>query len=340
MKPILIDALYINSGGGLSILQRLIKGLGESGLSFVLIRDIRCSKLEFEEYAIKVIEMPPSLRQRHEFYKSHKDEFHSVLCFGNIPPSIKMPCKVHTYFHNLSILTPPNSYSKKRVLLFALKRLVIKYCSRNTDTWIVQTWNTENVLKDTIGAHKKAFYIFPIFNLPKIHIQSPTSLRTEYLFVGDYTYSKGHDVLLSAWEKLYAMGKSFVLNLTVNRTPATEPFYKKMETAIKAGVPIVNHGFVPFEKVCDLYARSKAIVYPSLLESLGLGIVEGISAGCDVIISDLPFAHSICKPSETFNPRDENSIVDAILRYEQGISPKSVLTIKDSLNELIELIQS
>ena len=136
------------------------------------------------------------------------------------------------------------------------------------------------------------------------------------------------------------MGKSLVLNLTVNRTPATEPFYEKMETAIKAGVPIVNHGVVPFERVCDLYARSKAIVYPSLLESLGLGIVEGISAGCDVIISDLPFAHSICKPSETFDPQNEDSIVEAVLRYEQGNSPKSILTIKDCLHELIELIRS
>ena len=185
-------------------------------------------------------------------------------------------------------------FSKKRIILFYLKRQVIKFCSRNTDTWIVQTWNTENVVKEKIDAWNKPFYIFPIFKLPQIHVESEASSRNEYLFVGDYTFSKGHDVLLLAWEKLHAMGKSFILNLTVNRTPATEPFYKRMETAIKTGVPIVNHGVMPFEKVCDLYARSKAIVYPSLLESLGLGIVEGISAGCDVIISDLPFAHSIC----------------------------------------------
>lgn len=339
MKPVLIDALYINSGGGLSILQRLIGGLKDSKVDYILIKDQRCKRLEGEDYAKEVIVIPPSMIKRHCFYLAHKNDFCSILCFGNIPPSIKMSSPVHTYFHNLSILIPPKTYSKKRRVLFSFKRFIIKVLSRNTDTWIVQTSFTASILEEKIGNNKKKpFFIYPIYTLPDRISGVEREWRSDYLFIGDYTYSKGHDVLLRAWEKLYNMGRHLVLNLTVNRRPATEPFCQKLDSAIKNGVPIINHGFVPFDRVCDLYARSKAIVYPSQLESLGLGIVEGITAGCDVIVSDLPYAHAICKPSETFNPNDDQSIVDAVLRYELGNSPKSILTIKDCLDELIELL--
>lgn len=339
MEPILIDALYINSGGGLSILNRLVDNLKALEVNYILIRDQRCPVLPSEDSAREVILMAPSLRERHRYYKSHKNDFCSVLCFGNVPPTVKMPCKVHTYFHNLSVLKTPDTYSKKRKVLFSLKRDLIKFLSRNTDTWIVQTTNTEKMVKKSIGNSNKPFYIYPIYNLPDIRVNNGNDKRKEYLYVGDYTFSKGHDVLLRAWEKLYSMGKIFTLNLTVGRRPATEPFCKKLDDAIKKGVPIVNHGVIPFKDICALYAKSKALVYPSQLESLGLGIVEGISAGCDIIVSDLPFAYAICEPSETFNPLNEDSIVEAVLRYEEGKSPKSQLTIHDCVVELIDLLR-
>lgn len=340
MKPILIDALYINTGGSLSVLNRLVDSLKDTDVDYVLIRDQRCPVLTSEDSAREVVVMPPSLIKRHMYYITHKNDYHSILCLANVPPTIKMPCKVHTYLHNLSVLKTPKTYSTKRKVLFLLKRILIKSFSKNTDTWIVQTTFTESVVKECIGTKRKSFYIYPIYNLPKICIDTERSKRDEYLFVGDFTFSKGHNVLLRAWEKLHEMGYNYKLNLTVGRRLETESFYRKMETAINNGVPIVNHGFVSFEKVCELYARSKALVFPSLLESLGLGIVEGISAGCDVIASDLPFVYSICKPSETFSPLDEDSIVRAVLRYEEGQSPKSELTIRDCVNELIALLVS
>lgn len=337
---LLIDALYINSGGGLAILNRLVDSLKVAKIDYVLIRDRRCPVLASEDSAREVVVMNPSIKERHIYYKKHKKDFQSILCFGNIPPTIKMQSKVHTYFHNLSVLKTPDTYSRKRKILFTLKRILITLLSKNTDTWVVQTTNTEKMVKQYIGNKKKPFYIYPIYTLPNLNLHLSENDRNQYLFVGDYTFSKGHDVLLTAWEKLHLMGKAPVLNLTVNRRPATEMFCRKLDVAINNGVPIKNHGVVSFDKVCELYERSKVVVYPSQLESLGLGLVEGISAGCDVITSDLPYAHAICKPSETFDPIDADSIVEAILRYEEGNSPKSILTIHDCANELIDLLKA
>jgi glycosyltransferase involved in cell wall biosynthesis len=102
---------------------------------------------------------------------------------------------------------------------------------------------------------------------------------------------------------------------------------------------IINHGFIPFEKVMEIYHQSKAIIYPSKNESLGLGLIEAIHYGCDVISSDLPYTYAVCEPSGVFDPVSPNSIADAIINYEKGKSPKSRLTIKDYINEIIELLQ-
>jgi glycosyltransferase involved in cell wall biosynthesis len=284
--------------------------------------------------------LPPSLIKRHRFYEKHRNDYHVILCFGNVPPSLKMPCKVYTYFHNLSILQPPLTYSKRRKIKFALKRYMIRILSRNTDAWIVQTDNTKTMVKEYLREKRKPLFVYPIYNLPKIVPGNEPTDRKDYLFIGDYTFSKGHDMLIRAWEKLYEIGKHYVLHLTVDRRPVTEPFCQKLDTVISKGVPIINHGFLPFDKVGIIYSRCKAIVYPSQLESLGLGIVEGISVGCDVIASNLAYVHSICIPSETFDPFDVDSIVNAILRYEEGHSQKSKLTIHDCSQELIELLRS
>lgn len=336
MKPILIDSIYINMGGALTVLNRLIEGVVEANLDFVLLKDNRCPKLKSEDGVRKIISLPPSLMARHKFYNAHKNDFHSVLCMSNLPPSIKMPCKVHTYFHNLSVLVTPRNFKWKDRIKFIMKRRIIAYFAKNTDSWIVQTWHTQNVVKDTLPWKGKSFYCYPIFTIPDSFKATGNEFRTDYIFVGSYTHAKGHDELLEAWRLLHKEHVVIPLHLTI----WDQQFIEKIEVAIAEGVDVVNHGKVSFEQLGALYKRSKVLIYPSLNESLGLGIVEGLYAGCDIIASDLPFTHAICKPSEVFDPLSPRSIADAVKRYEMGQSRKSELTIHDSVEELINLIKA
>lgn len=336
MKPILVDGLYINMGGALTVLNRLIDGLAECKVPFVLIKDKRCPKLHSEQYAKNIVLMNASMRERYLFYKKINNEYQSILCMANIPPTRKMPCHVSTYFHNLSIIQPGSTLSIKRRFSFYLKKQYISFLSGNTDDWIIQTWNTENKLKKHIPTKDKKCFIYPIYTIPtQFDVIAHSNNRNDYLFIGDYTFAKGHDTLIEAWEKLFDRGIYLYLHLTVTRCQETESFCNRIDELTNKGVPIINHGVVPFSEVVNLYKQAKAIVYPSLEESLGLGIVEGISAGCDVITSDLDYAHSICEPSEVFDPHDSDSIMEAVIRYERGQSPKSILTIRDHCMELI-----
>jgi glycosyltransferase involved in cell wall biosynthesis len=60
------------------------------------------------------------------------------------------------------------------------------------------------------------------------------------------------------------------------------------EIRIKKGFPIINHGFIPRDKLGMIYGRAAFSIYPSLTESFGMGIVEAIENQCNIIGSDLP----------------------------------------------------
>lgn len=337
MKPILIDALYICMGGGSVLLEYLLTKLLERKVRFVFLKDARCPQLSCEENIEYIEEMVASIRGRKLYYKAHRNDFSFVLCFGNIPAPIQMPCKVYTYVHNVNLLKIPLEFAFKRKVLNWLKQKFIASLANNTDGWIVQTSNTEACLKEVLPYNGKPVLLLPFYNIPECLKKQKYSQerRYEYILVGDYTGTRGHEELLEAIRILKQRGIVPKFHLTVSKD---SPFIHEIEQAIKEGICIENHGIVPFDQLASVYGLCRAIIYPSVNESLGLGIVEAVEAGCDVIVSDLPFAHAICKPSEVFAHRTPKEIADAIMRYEKGISRKSELTIHNCIEELLDLI--
>lgn len=334
MKPILVDTLHVNMSGALAIVNHLVDHLVTQNVDFVLIKDSRAPTLHAEDRVKQLVVMPSSEWKRRRYYKQHKNDYHSVLCMGNVPPAIKMPCKVYTYFHNVSLLEIPKTFPFKVRMAFFMKCLIIRLLQSHSDCWIVQTEHTKNLVAKHLPPKKT--YVFPIYKIPEeLKCQSKEE-RCDYVFIGEHTGAKGHDELLQAWEMIQSAGYNQKLHLTVGSTQ----YRKVVDEYIRKGINIENHGFVAFEKVVHLYHISKAIVYPSLNESLGLGLIEAIEAGCDVIGADLPYTHSVCKPSELFNPKDPQSIADAVIRYEQKKVTHSKLLIRDMVNELIQLILS
>ena len=333
---ILLDALYINESGGLRLLEYLVNELLARDLSFHLIADNRCKgvfdTLPSIEYKVA------SLRNRKAIYNCNLSNYTTVLCFGNIPPLVKLDIPVYTYFHNINLLTLAEAHSAKVKIVSWLKREVFRHYKKNTDCWLVQTSNTAKELVSHLGESPERVKLMPFYELPdgvsEIAIQPHGE---DYVFVAVDVPGKSHNELLEAWCILHKKGVDKTLHLTVQDG---SPLVEKIKEAQNEGVKIINHGVIPFSEVFSLYKQSKAIIYPSHNESLGLGIVEAITAGCDVIGSDLPFLHSICKPSCVFNPYSAESIAEAVLTYENGNTKKSELTIYNHIDELVELLSN
>ena len=330
-KMLLIDALYINYGGALSLLRYLVNTLQEKNVEFYMLADERCCG-ELDTVA-HIEYRRATLSERRNFYKDHESDYTAVFCFGNVPPPIRLKVPVYTYFHNINMLTLTDCRNKKQLVMFWLKRAYIKHYRNNTDEWFVQTSNTANELINHLCVSSEKVKLYPFYKLPVF--PKASGERKDYIFVGEYSGSKGHDELLEAWKVLHEKDVDLTLHLTVSLGDA---FHNKLLEAIGQGVRIINHGYIPSEELAKLYVQCKATIYPSYNESFGLGLIEAMEAGCDVIASDRPFVHTICEPSEVFNPVLPNTIVEAVLKYEEGKSSKSVLTVRNKVNELIEEI--
>jgi len=334
---ILIDSLYINDSGGLELLKYLVEYFeSNSKIYAYYLFDSRCSEVFSDIPKTRKTILKASQFNRYKFYNKNITKFDKIFCFGNTPPIKKTAAIVYTYFHNINFLIIPQDISLKIKILIKLKLQYIKILKRNTDFWIVQTDNTKNALVQNFHEKKSKILILPFFKIEELR-NEVSLLKTDYIFVAIYQKPKNHFNLIRAWSILFDLGFTPTLHITLSKMP--EELNQLISECITRGVKIVNHGFIPKADLRKLYSISKATIYPSINESLGLGIVEALNYGCDLIGADLPYIHSISNPSAVFNPYNVNSIVDAVIKYESGVCPKSNLNVINEIDNLLDLFK-
>lgn len=334
---ILVDALYINNSGGLELLKYLIQSCEEKKLKCKYIIDSRCAdEFNFLDGNKKII-LKASLFKRNYFYIKNRNSFTTILCFGNIAPTIKTNAVVYTYFHNIFLAKTPKSYTFKNRIINKLKRNIIVSIKNNTNYWIVQTENTRNVFSKSFHVKNDKILVLPFYKIENIKRHLAYD-RSDYVYIANYNKGKNHEILIEAWNLLFKKGFIANLHLTLSENTPVQ-LLEKINKSTNMGVKIINHGYIDKNQVFDLYAKSKVTVYPSENESLGLGIVEAIENGCDLIAPDLDYINSICIPSVSFKYINPESIAKAVLKYEQGNFRPTKLKIKNSIEQLINLLK-
>ncbi len=334
---LLIDALYINNSGGLELLKYLIENIELKRIPVFYLLDNRCSKeFDYIDEGKKIV-TKPSIYNRIKVYKSINYKFEKVLCFGNVPPPVKMNATVYTYFHNIFLMLIPDDYTLKHKFSNYIKRFYIHSKSSNTDYWIVQTSNTRNALLKKLKLKNENVLIIPFYQIER-NIYETNTERDGYIYVSNYFKQKNHENLIKAWKILYDKGYFLTLHLTLENTQLPKELDTLIRESQKYGVKIINHGKISKNEVFNLYRKCKVSIYPSVNESLGLGIVESIEFGCDLIAPNLPYIHSICKPSNLFDPFSVDSIVSAVENYELNRSNETELIIKNEIEKLIKIL--
>lgn len=134
-----------------------------------------------------------------------------------------------------------------------------------------------------------------------------------FVYTGNAYPHKNLERLVKAFVMLN-LGKKekVILKISSSRSVFTE----RLETLIKKNNTeeyIKILGYVPDNKIQDLYKKSLAFVFPTLSEGFGLPPKEAIEAGTMAVVSDIPVLKEVYKDSVTyFNPYDINSIVYAL----------------------------
>lgn len=334
---IFVDALFINKGGGAVLLQYLIEKILSQPRKeqFFFLLDPRFDKpsVLVDNYAV----IPNKMSERIRFYKEHKSKFTKVFCFANTPPPVKLNVPVYTYFHNQKLLEAPGKKFTKMYFSQYLKYLVVKQYNKNTDFYIVQTPHmvaaiTGLGLKDTAHCLTIPFYDSEKYKTGyKLFNERP---KDEFVFISNPSPQKNYPLLLDAWEYLLEKGIKPRLHVTIDDT--APHFISRVNELNARGAKIVNHVYLDPR---ELYFNCPYLIFPSIVESFGLPLIEAVDSGMKVIASDLPYVHDVVVPSLTFDPYNKMSIADAVMKALDRDLPFPKIVTNNEIDKLIELLQ-
>ncbi len=333
---ILIDGLYINKGGGAVLLQYLIEQVAASPAagSFYFLLDPRFEKPACLTGNYTVIANKQT--ERYKFYRAKGGRFRKVFCFANTPPPVRLKCPVYTYMHNQKLLEAPKRWKERSWWKLYLKYLIIKAFNKNTDYYIVQTPHMVQEMAE-VGLKDAAHCLsIPFYDNSKYAVASPPFAdrrKNEFVFISNPSPQKNYPSLLDAWEYLLDQGRTPVLHVTIDHT--APHFEARVKALNERGAKIVNHVYVDPR---ELYFNCPFLIFPSIMESFGLPLLEAAESGMKIIASNLDFVFDVVEPSLVFEPYDKASIAAAVMMAMDSETGFPRVKAKNEIGKLMALL--
>ena len=337
-RYILIDSVYINSGGGKEILNHIIKYIldrHDINKYFFLLDE----RLELKNKQIDFLQIHANEKNRKNFYLSNKNNFNSIVCMSNVPPPINIEnAPVSVYFHNDLLLNPIKSnVGVLTILKNLLKKQYIKSKNKKKYSWIVQTKLMKTKLEKFLNIKNEKIKILPIIEFQDY--KTPIKKKNKFVFVSNFSNHKNHFKLFQAFkdackEKSY----DIELNLTIDKNIYIKSFYytgKKPKN-----LKIINHGIISTSQVREIYNSSEFLIFPSLNESLGMPLIEAIFNGCKVLAPNLNYVGQVIIPSLTFDPYSVSSISESIQYAVENNIKNSEIIIENKIDTFVKHINN
>lgn len=174
-----------------------------------------------------------------------------------------------------------------------------------------------------------------------------------FIYVGN---AYPHKNLKRLIEAVVSLNKKVKENIELYIVSSRNVFTKRLEkltAELKAEEYIKLLGFIPDEKLKDLYKKSLAFIFPSISEGFGLPGLEAMNAQTVVICSDIPVFREVYKDVPIyFNPFDVNSISDSMKlildmdpmarekRIEKGIALAKTYSWSKMAKETLSIYES
>lgn len=320
---ILIDLVYIDSPGGITISKLLLDHIIENKnhKNYKLLLDMRNSNY-FEHFPIEKFIISKSELSRYLFYKKKSQNFKSILCFANVPPPLKTRIKTFIYFHNEILLNQEGlNFSIIKKLIYKMKWIYIKFKNSNYD-WFVQTNHMRNLLNKKLNKSESDIEVYPIFQENKLKKLKKKKLT--FIYPSSNNPHKNNFRLLNAFvEAAKKTTKEIELFITIN----------KLKLDVPKNLKINFLGLIDHSELLSHFRKVEFLIFPSLRESFGLPLIEGIKANCNIIAPNLNYVNELVNTSYTFDPYDEKSISETILvALSNKNHPKSTVKIKNSID--------
>lgn len=310
---IIVHATNIHQGGGKKLLNLISSAIKQPAF---LLLDSRYELPSGLDTNIKVVRFAPDIKSRliAEFFLKRLSRSNDiVICFGNLPPLLKISGNVFIYLQNRYLCTNASlkEFPAKVKLRILFERIWLKLFLRSSKI-IVQGITMKRNVDSFLGINS---LIMPFFNSDiSAHTEFKTSSQYDYLYVASGEPHKNHLKLLDAWILLSEQGLYPSLRLTLdldNNTSLSRAILAKID---RYNLNVTAEVYPP-EAILNLYSQSKTLIYPSLFESFGLPLIEARDNGLTVIASERDYVRDVIVPDFTFDPESELSIARAVMRH-------------------------
>lgn len=319
---IFIHAVNVHQGGGRKLLEGLLGTLDFNEHEYVLTLDDRMPLVLKERPNISVRSIRPSIIQRlmaEVWLLRNARRGDCVLCFGNLPPLFRLQARTSVFLQNRYLIDGVGlrGFSVLAWLRINLERLWLRYAQLHADEYLVQTPSMLHLMNGLCYG-RVPVKVLP-FSVGQVSAKplggGASTFAARFIYVASGEPHKNHRKLIEAWCILAEENIYPKLVLTVDKNAFPELCRWIDEKAKLYKLAVHNLGIVSSDAIAEVYAESKALIYPSTFESLGLPLIEAQQRSIPIIASELDYVRDVVDPVQTFNPYSAISIAKAVKRF-------------------------
>lgn len=338
MSKLIIHAPNIHQGGGKILLLPLLVAAKKKA-SVVAFLDERILLPADISADLTIINVKPSVLGRiigeYQLIKCATKE-DTVLCFGNLPPITKLQSEVTLFIQNSYLVNniSLDGFSLKNKIRILLERVMLKVYSKNVDRIVVQTVSMQNSVSSALNRKSTVipFYGFHV-NEETLISESAPQKSYDFVYVASGEPHKNHLNLLEAWKILAKENIRPTLCLTLSSHKHPNLVRHINDSCKKDNLNIINRQEIEHIDIQGIYKCSRALIFPSIIESFGLPLVEAKAVSLPIIASELDYVRDIVSPDITFDPSSPISIARAVKRFLKINQNKEVII---SCEEFVE----
>lgn len=247
-----------------------------------------------------------------------------VLFFGNLPPLFNLSGRTSVFIQNRYLIqkTSLTGVAVKAKIRITVERLWLSFRSSTVEKFVVQTSTMKRLLTETGYVDKQPIYICPFQETigshevtEKIEKLSNENKQYDFIYVASGETHKNHRRLIEAWCLLAQKGVFPSLCLTLDDELFPEVCLYMNEQKQLYGLKLENVGSLTHSAVLQIYLDAKSLIYPSLMESFGLPLIEARQSGLSLVAAERDYVRDVVIPSQTFDPESAVSIARAVERH-------------------------
>jgi len=337
---ILINAISIKEGGSLVVVRKLISEFSKARPEYTWFVTIsRENLLDNEKLLsnVKVIVSPWSERSAlhlwywYEKYLSKMIEDFEISLFYSFTnylprkilsiPTILLVQHAGHFSKEFDDLTTKDMSLLQR-LLWSYKKKWVRKSIRSSNTLTVQTKALANQIKVQLAVSE----VSVISHGPGLELNAKKNrcIDTNKPIVGYVTkfgVQKNFSVVLRAIRNLVSHGINPQLVLTLNENNPEVSSILKEISAIGIENNVINYGEVAQNKIQEIYNKIDIFLFPSIVESFGMPMLEAMSVGLPVIAANTPVNQEILGDNAIlFSANNDNDLSRKIASLIQNPS--------------------